>query len=712
MLVANCAWLLAQAGHRVLMVDWDLEAPGLHRYFAPFLTDPQLMDSDGVVDLVVKYAAAAVEPQAESASDRRSPDWFYAHADVLDYAVSINWTFERGGTLSLMPAGRQGPTYAARMNTFGWNNFYDRLGGYSLIEALKSSMRKEFDFVLVDSRTGVSDTAGICTVQLPDKLVVCFTLNNQSIEGAAAVARSVIKQKAQAGFDIFPIPTRIDNSESIKLNERWRIAKNLFNDFPRDLPASGRAGYWDAVAVQYVPSFAYEEVLAAFANRADDPPTVNLAALTARILGVVFGVKAAAEPMAEDVRLNVLDHYAGRGVEATPAQAQRQAEQAHKHSQDELTSVAAQVRLQVETEYSAKTKSVTSRARWLTSLISVAVVIVAAAAVWYQREATIRRANTISNLIATGESLASGQDWTQALTSFNSALALDPKNVTALGDRAQALGQVGKWSDALADWNQAVTLQPDQLSLRQQRAAALLNSGSPTGALQDIQYVLQKEPANLAALQVLAQVDLAMGRPTDATAAYSEILKQQPDDAPTLVARARAYKASGNKAQAVEDFTRVIKVADPRSSYAVFAQSQLANLGVKLPSGPSSTAEVTPVVYIQYSSAQDARYADEVSQALKSQHLDVPTTELTVNAPTHGEIRYYFPQDLEVAGRVREVVQKTLAMHDFLILLAVRQLDTKQFPKAKPGLIEVWLPALGRNVVSPNQQIPVRSIQK
>ena len=31
MLVANTGWLLASAGYHVLMVDWDLEAPGLHR---------------------------------------------------------------------------------------------------------------------------------------------------------------------------------------------------------------------------------------------------------------------------------------------------------------------------------------------------------------------------------------------------------------------------------------------------------------------------------------------------------------------------------------------------------------------------------------------------------------------------------------------------------------------------------------------------------
>ena len=42
MALANVAWLLATARKRVLMIDWDLEAPGLHRYVHPFLDDPDL----------------------------------------------------------------------------------------------------------------------------------------------------------------------------------------------------------------------------------------------------------------------------------------------------------------------------------------------------------------------------------------------------------------------------------------------------------------------------------------------------------------------------------------------------------------------------------------------------------------------------------------------------------------------------------------------
>ena len=62
MALANIAWLLASGGQNVLVVDWDLEAPGLHRYFSPFLLDKDLADTDGLINLVDRYATEAVKP--------------------------------------------------------------------------------------------------------------------------------------------------------------------------------------------------------------------------------------------------------------------------------------------------------------------------------------------------------------------------------------------------------------------------------------------------------------------------------------------------------------------------------------------------------------------------------------------------------------------------------------------------------------------------
>src|SRR5256885_4052692 len=108
MTVANVAWILASNGYRVLAVDWDLESPGLHRYFHPFLLDKQLRVSPGVIDMIRDFASATLEPAR--ADDLQ---WFDARAQVLNYATSLEWPHfpDRGG-IDLLPAGRQDRSYA------------------------------------------------------------------------------------------------------------------------------------------------------------------------------------------------------------------------------------------------------------------------------------------------------------------------------------------------------------------------------------------------------------------------------------------------------------------------------------------------------------------------------------------------------------------------------------------------------------------------
>ena len=169
MAMANVAWILASSGRRVLAIDWDLEAPGLHRYFRPFLIDDELMSSDGLMDLVDNYAVAAIRPAGTSPPE---PEWYVPFTDFSDYTISINFPhFPTGGRIDLMPAGRQVEHYATLVSTFNWQNFYDRLGGGGFFEALKARARAQYDYILIDSRTGVSDTAGICAVQMPETLV-------------------------------------------------------------------------------------------------------------------------------------------------------------------------------------------------------------------------------------------------------------------------------------------------------------------------------------------------------------------------------------------------------------------------------------------------------------------------------------------------------------------------------------------------------------
>ena len=188
MALANVAWILASNGKRVLTIDWDLEAPDLHRYLYHFLVDKTLAWSDGVINFVTDYKVKAMTPTAKK--EHVPEDRYVEYANIHRYAITLEWKFENGGRLDCVPAGRQDSSYTTLVNLFSWPDFYERLGGSHFLNIGKEEMQRRYDYILIDSRTGVSDTSGVCTVQMPDALVVCFALNNQSIEGASAVANS------------------------------------------------------------------------------------------------------------------------------------------------------------------------------------------------------------------------------------------------------------------------------------------------------------------------------------------------------------------------------------------------------------------------------------------------------------------------------------------------------------------------------------------
>jgi MinD-like ATPase involved in chromosome partitioning or flagellar assembly len=264
MALANFAWIVAASGKRVLVIDWDLEAPGLHRYFRPFLVDPNLVESDGLIDVFWSFASSAMTRQQEDAP----PDRDVAEA-LRNVRRRLEWPFSTGGYIDFIGAGRQGGTYSERVNTFDWKRFYE-LGGAQLLTEVKDDLRKRYDWVLIDSRTGVSDTSGICTMQMPDWVVACFTLNRQSIDGVTAVLGSIRAYHAQtvdgSKITLFPLATRIENAEQAKLEVARGYARDQLAPFlPLDPRSSARA-YWDNMEIAYRPSYAFEEILAAFGD--------------------------------------------------------------------------------------------------------------------------------------------------------------------------------------------------------------------------------------------------------------------------------------------------------------------------------------------------------------------------------------------------------------------------------------------------------------
>jgi hypothetical protein len=306
MALANVAWILASSGKRVLAVDWDLESPGLHKFFHPFLDQAIVDDTPGVIEIINDYATAAVTP------GRRPDDWHAEYARVLPHAVSLQWGgFPGDGTLDFLSAGRQNRDYSAAICSLDWDNFYDRLGGARFFRAMREDMKNNYDYVLIDSRTGLSDVADICTVELPDVLVTCFTLNNQGIDGAASVAQHIHRRYRNKNIRILPVPMRIEDGEKEKLDVGRAIARAKFEGFPDGYDEERAARYWASVEVPYKPFYAFEETLATFGDDPNSPATM-LAAYE-RITDALTGGEVCGMPsLPEKLRMLYRDAYVRR----------------------------------------------------------------------------------------------------------------------------------------------------------------------------------------------------------------------------------------------------------------------------------------------------------------------------------------------------------------------------------------------------------------
>ena len=167
MALVNVAVDLAQRGRRVLAVDFDLEAPGLDTF--PVLS-PE-MPTPGLVEYVARYLETDVAP------------------DVRDF-IGVSTAVDN---LLVMPSGAAQTEYALNFGKIDWQTLYAERDGYLLFEDLKEQWRQKIkaDYVLIDSRTGYTDTGGICTRQLPDAVTVLFFPNEQNLRGLTKVIADV-----------------------------------------------------------------------------------------------------------------------------------------------------------------------------------------------------------------------------------------------------------------------------------------------------------------------------------------------------------------------------------------------------------------------------------------------------------------------------------------------------------------------------------------
>src|SRR5947209_5479512 len=177
MALVNVAAELVRLGRKVLVVDFDLEAPGLETYkhLQPAKPHP------GIVEYVTEFRQTNQVP------------------NLLDYIYETKPIGKKGGRLWVMPAGRRDRAYRSALANLDWQHLYKDEEGFLLFEDTKEGWKQELnpDYVLIDSRTGDTDVLGICTRQLPDSVVLMFTPNEQNLAGLENVCRDIRREETE-----------------------------------------------------------------------------------------------------------------------------------------------------------------------------------------------------------------------------------------------------------------------------------------------------------------------------------------------------------------------------------------------------------------------------------------------------------------------------------------------------------------------------------
>jgi hypothetical protein len=156
--LAATAWTLAQAGKRVLVLDLDLESPGLSSSLLPPERQPAFGITDWLVEDLVDNADEVFESMIATSDLSHDGEIYVAPAHGADPGEYVS----KLGRVWM-------PKAEANGSLESWSARLQRL-------LTKLEARVQPDVVLIDSRAGIDEVASTCVTDLGANLVLLFAL--------------------------------------------------------------------------------------------------------------------------------------------------------------------------------------------------------------------------------------------------------------------------------------------------------------------------------------------------------------------------------------------------------------------------------------------------------------------------------------------------------------------------------------------------------
>ena len=216
--LAFVANILATRGHRVVIMDFDIEAPGLS-----FMSSSDT--SEGATYGVLDYLH-----QRYLTPDEKVPT-------IAECIQQIE--IPTRGELYLVPAGEYDEGYIHRLADLDIRLLYQREKNpiHQLLDDVKAYL--DPDVILIDARTGFTEIGAIALFDMADLGIICFSPTDQSFAGLQWVVKAASKQRSYHGlpdlrFLLTPMPAVAASQQQLWVTraaswiaDNWQVAPSV-----------------------------------------------------------------------------------------------------------------------------------------------------------------------------------------------------------------------------------------------------------------------------------------------------------------------------------------------------------------------------------------------------------------------------------------------------------------------------------------------------
>lgn len=217
------ALLLARQGKKVMIIDFDLEAPGLASIFANQSDDAQsLLSVKGFVDFLIDYDSNLRD------FDKINLDDYYFRKNEQSLVGT------QGGELIIVPAiATDSDSSNSYINKLSKANIkFSNSNSYSPDLFLKKMEEKlNPDHILIDTRTGINDVGGLVFNRYAQTIFLLFFGNQQNMFGLESILPELIKLK-EIKFYLINSPVPLD--ENVAKEERGYYVEKSYDIFSRN----------------------------------------------------------------------------------------------------------------------------------------------------------------------------------------------------------------------------------------------------------------------------------------------------------------------------------------------------------------------------------------------------------------------------------------------------------------------------------------------